>query len=158
MVLLSMNFHRVPRDVSQGPIPELIPFPIYTWLMGCKELSASLQMTPNWGERAVEVLEDFVVQRDIQKLEEWASRNCKRPVLQLGRNNLRTGVQAAKCTLDGFPESKVCKSLERDYSPLLSCLTWYTMPSFGMPPVREMLTKWNELLLRELLLWSTQWM
>lgn len=134
VLLMSLIFSEVvTRDVSQGSVLELILFPIFTWLVGCTVLSANLQTTPNWGGRAVKTLEGFAIQRDIQKLEEWAARNCTSKVLHLGRNNLSTGVQAAttaKRTLDCSPESAVCKSIGSDYSPLVTCLAWDTMASF----------------------------
>lgn len=97
-------------------------------------------MTPywrgNWGGRAVKVLEDSIVH--IQKLEEWAARNCTRPILHLGRNNLRTGVQAAKSTLVPC-ESPVCK-------PSTQLLhLGYNVQFWNPLGTREMLTKWNEL-------------
>lgn len=52
MVLLSMNFHRVPRDVSQGPIPELIPFPIYTLADGMQGALSKFADDPKLGGKS----------------------------------------------------------------------------------------------------------
>lgn len=52
VVLLSMNFHRVPRDVSQGSIPQLTPFPICAWLVS----AVSSQQVCRWPQTGEEEL------------------------------------------------------------------------------------------------------
>lgn len=127
MVLLSKNFYRDPRDISQGSVPQLTPFSIHTWLIRCNELSASLQVTPNWGGRAVKVLEDFAVHRNIQ-------------------NGLPEAAQGQSCIWEGTISGQVSRQLNAHWiaalraqaaSSLLSCFTWDTMSNFGMPPAQE---------------------
>lgn len=90
--------------------------------------------------------------------EEELSR-CWRILLFIGtsrswKNGLPGTAQGESCIWKGTISGQVSRQLNAHWiaalraqsaSSLLSCITWDTMNSFGMPSTREMLIKWNEL-------------